>query len=481
MNNYNKLIFELSKPGKEGYVLPQCDVPNIDINDLIPEKLKRKSNLNLPQVSEVEIVRHYTALANKNYCVDKGIYPLGSCTMKYNPKVNEEIARYEGFEHVHPLQNSNDVQGTLQIMYELQKILCEIAGMDYFTLQPAAGAHGELTGLMIISEYYKKRGEYNRNKVIIPDSAHGTNPCSASCAGFKVVEIKSKDGLIDLDSLKQVLDNDVAALMLTNPNTLGMFEKDIIEISKLVHKYGGLLYYDGANMNAINGIVRPGDMGFDVMHLNLHKSFSTPHGGGGPGSGPVGVKNFLKDFLPVPIIDKNENGYILDYKVPYSIGKVSSFYGNISAVIKAYSYIVTMGGNGLKKASELAVLNSNYIKEKLKIDYDVFNKSYCMHECVFSGLKNKKTGINTLNIAKAIIDSGYHPPTIYFPTIIKECIMIEPTETESLESLDKFIETLVSIAKLAESYPEEIKKCPLNAPIRKLDETNAARNLKLKY
>lgn len=475
--SYDKLIFEVSKPGHTAYSLPPLDVDDFELEESIPDELLRHTELSFPEVSEVELVRHYTNLSYKNYSVDKGFYPLGSCTMKYNPKVNEDIANFEAFTDIHPLQSESTVQGALKLMYNLQEMLKEITGMDGMTLQPAAGAHGELTGMMIIKSYFENIGEYKRKKILVPDSAHGTNPASAATAGFEVVEVKSgSDGLIDIDSLKAMLNDDVAGLMLTNPNTLGLFEKNIIEIAKLVHDAGGLLYYDGANMNANMGITRPGDMGFDVVHINLHKTFATPHGGGGPGSGPVGVKGNLVDFLPVPVVEKNNDTYYLNYDLPHTIGKVRSFYGNFNVLVKAYAYILTMGSEGLKLASEIAVLNANYLKEKLKGYYDLPYDTICKHEFVLSGLKNKETGITTLDVAKRLIDYGFHPPTIYFPLIVDSALMIEPTETESKETLDEFIDAMKSIAKEAEENPEILKTAPHNTPVRRLDEVKAARN-----
>lgn len=481
MSKYNKLIFEVSHEGRNAYRLPPLDVDEKNINELLPKGMLRETEANLPEVSEVDVVRHFTLLSNKNFGVDTGFYPLGSCTMKYNPKVNEDVANLPGFTEVHPYQSLDTVQGSLKLMHEVEIMLSEIGGMDGFTLQPAAGAHGELTGLMLIKAYHQSRKDFKRNKIIIPDSAHGTNPASSHVAGFDIVEIKSgADGRVDLNSLKEVLSDEIAGLMLTNPNTLGLFETNIKEIAELVHESGGLLYYDGANMNANLGITRPGDMGFDVVHYNIHKTFSTPHGGGGPGSGPVGVKEKLRPFLPVPRIAKNEERYYLDYNQPNSIGKVKNFYGNFQVLVKAYSYIKTMGAEGLKKASEIAVLNTNYIKEKLKEYYELPMDTVCKHEVIFSGLKNNKE-IKTLDIAKRLLDYGYHPPTVYFPLIVPEALMIEPTETESKETLDSFIEAMIKIAKEAEENPEVLKNAPHDTEVRRIDEVKAARELILKY
>ncbi|ADH60110.1 Glycine cleavage system P-protein-like protein [Thermoanaerobacter mathranii subsp. mathranii str. A3] len=481
MKEYNKLIFELSKKERKAYTFPKLDVEEKTLEEILPEQMIRKEEIELPEVSEVDIIRHYTLLSNKNYGVDTGFYPLGSCTMKYNPKINEDMASLTGFTALHPYQPVETVQGALKLMYELENMLSEITGMDKFTLQPAAGAHGELTGLMIIKAYHEHRNDKKRKKIIVPDSAHGTNPASATVAGFDVIEIKSnKEGAIDLEALKTVLNEEVAGLMLTNPSTLGLFEENIVEIARLVHEAGGLLYYDGANMNAIMGITRPGDMGFDVVHLNLHKTFSTPHGGGGPGSGPVGVKKELADFLPVPVIEFKDGMYTLNYDRPLSIGKVRSFYGNFNVLVKAYSYILTMGAEGLKRASEMAVLNANYLKEKLKNHYKVAVDKVCMHEFVLAGLLEKVNDIRTLDVAKRLIDYGFHPPTIYFPLIVEEAIMIEPTETENKETLDAFIEAMIKIAEEAKENPQLLKEAPHNTPVRRVDEVLAARNPVLK-
>ncbi|MBL4937568.1 aminomethyl-transferring glycine dehydrogenase subunit GcvPB [Clostridium sp. YIM B02515] len=481
MKEYSKLIFELSKEGRRAYTLPNCDVPECCEEDLIPSELLRKRDLKLPEVSEVDVIRHYTLLSNKNYGVDSGFYPLGSCTMKYNPKINEDMASNPHFANIHPYQPEETTQGCLELMYNLQLKLSEIVGMDGFTLQPAAGAHGELTGLMIMKAYHESRSDFNRNKIIVPDSAHGTNPASAAVAGYEVIEIKSdENGAVDLENLKAVLGDDTAGLMLTNPSTLGLFETNISEISKLVHEAGGLLYYDGANTNAIMGITRPGDMGFDIVHLNLHKTFTTPHGGGGPGSGPVGVKEKLIPYLPVPVIEKSEDEFILNYNKPQSIGKIKSFYGNFGILVRAYTYILTMGAEGLKEVSETAVLNANYMKEKLK-DYYVALDTVCKHEFVLGGLKEYGSGISTLDVAKRLIDYGYHPPTIYFPLIVDNAIMVEPTETESVETLDAFIDAMIKIAKEAVENPELLKNAPYNTPVRRVDEVKAARTPVLKW
>jgi glycine dehydrogenase subunit 2 len=481
MIKYNKLIFELSKPGRVAYSLPEDDI-DMELEDLIPEKYLNKEELKLPEVSEVDIIRHYTNLSNKNFGVDTGFYPLGSCTMKYNPKINEDMANLNGFVNIHPLQPEETVQGALRLMYELDEALCEIAGMDKMTLQLAAGAHGELTGLTLIRAYHENRGDTKRTKIIIPDSAHGTNPASSVMAGFDTVEIKStEEGLVDIESLKAVLDDSIAGLMLTNPNTLGLFDKNIKEITSLVHEAGGLAYYDGANANAILGKARPGDMGFDLVHFNIHKTFSTPHGGGGPGSGTVGVKKDLIDFLPVPTVEKDGDRYYLNYNIPKTVGKMKDFYGHFSIMVRGYAYILSMGSDGLKKASEMAVLNSNYLAHRLKDYYNLQENAIFKHEFVLAGLKDGPSEITTLDVAKRLLDYGYHPPTVYFPLIVHEAIMPEPTETESKETLDEFADALIKIAKEAKENPEMLKEAPLSTPVRRVDETKAAREPVLKY
>ncbi|APC83851.1 aminomethyl-transferring glycine dehydrogenase subunit GcvPB [Clostridium botulinum] len=482
MKDYNKVIFELSSEGRKGYRLPNLDVPEVELSKLLPKNLLREDEIDLPEVSEVDVVRHYTALSNKNYTVDNGFYPLGSCTMKYNPKINEDMVALSGFSKIHPLQDENISQGALELMYDLKGKLCEITGLDDFTLQPAAGAHGEYTGLLIIKAYHEKRGDTKRTKIIVPDSAHGTNPASASVAGFDIVEIKSgEDGRVSIEELKKVLNDEIAGLMLTNPSTLGLFEKDIKLISELVHEAGGLLYYDGANLNAIMGIARPGDMGFDVCHLNMHKTFSTPHGGGGPGSGPVGVKKHLAKFLPVPTVEKENDKFILDYNRPDSLGKIRSLYGNFGVMVKAYTYILTMGKEGLKAASHNAVLNANYIKESLRDYYNIGKDDICKHEVILSTLKENPHHIATLDIAKRLIDYGVHPPTVYFPLIIEEALMIEPTESESKETVDEFIDAMKKIAVEAKENPELLHEAPVKAPVRRLDQVKAARKPILRW
>ncbi|MBI3814474.1 MAG: aminomethyl-transferring glycine dehydrogenase subunit GcvPB [Nitrospinae bacterium] len=475
------LIFEQGGEGRIGYSLPDCDVPEKNINNILPEDMVREEISGFPSLSEVDVVRHFTRLSQWNYAVDSGFYPLGSCTMKYNPKINEDVARLSGFSNIHPYQSEELSQGALQMMYELCEYLSEIGGMDRVSLQPAAGAHGELTGMMVIKAYLDSKGE-KRHKVLIPDSAHGTNPASSSLCGYKVVEIKSNGrGLLDSDAVDKAMNEDVAAFMITNPNTLGLFEENILEITEIVHRKGGLVYCDGANLNALMGIARPGDMGVDVLHFNLHKTFSTPHGGGGPGAGPIGVKKGLIPFLPIPIIKKEQEIYKLNYDLPHSIGRVKAFYGNFGVLVRAYTYIRTMGAEGLRKASETAVLNANYIMSRLKSHYHLPYDRWCMHECVFSDKIQNKNGITTLDIAKALMDYGFHPPTIYFPLIVKGAIMIEPTETEGKDTLDSFIEAMKDIAIRAERGPDSIKKSPLKPKVGRLNETKAAREPDLRW
>ncbi|MFS0575194.1 aminomethyl-transferring glycine dehydrogenase subunit GcvPB [Sporosarcina sp. 179-K 3D1 HS] len=476
------LIFELSKDGRIGYSLPEMDVPEVDLADLMPVHYIREEAPELPEVSELDIMRHYTALSNRNHGVDTGFYPLGSCTMKYNPKINEKVARYSGFANIHPLQDESTVQGALEMMYDLQEHLSEITGMDEVTLQPAAGAHGEWTALMMIRAFHEANGDFNRTKVLVPDSAHGTNPASATVAGLETITVKSNEfGLVDIDDLKAKVGKDTAALMLTNPNTLGLFEEDILEMASIVHGVGGKLYYDGANLNAVMSKARPGDMGFDAVHLNLHKTFTGPHGGGGPGSGPVGVKKELVPFLPKPVLVKQGDKISFNYERPQSIGRVKPYYGNFGIFLRAYTYIRSMGPDGLKAVTEYAVLNANYMMRRLEPYFDLPYTKHCKHEFVLSGRRQKKLGVRTLDMAKRLLDFGYHPPTIYFPLNVEEGMMIEPTETESKETLDAFIDAMIQIAKEVEENPEIVQEAPHTTVIGRLDETKAARQPVLRY
>ncbi len=480
MKYYDKLIFELSKPGRCGYSLPAN--PWEKGTEEIPAALRRSEEANLPEVSELDVVRHYTNLSNMNFGVDTGFYPLGSCTMKYNPKINEEMAAMPGFKTLHPLQPDCTVQGALELYYNLNRSLSAITGMAEFTLNPFAGAQGELTGLMVIRQYHMQRGDLKRTKIIVPDSAHGTNPASAAVCGLEVVEVKSTpQGTIDIESLRPLLDDTIAGIMMTNPNTLGLFETEILEIAKLVHECGGLLYYDGANFNPLLGKVRPGDMGFDVLHLNLHKTFSTPHGGGGPGSGPVGVAAHLAEYLPNPRVTRSDDGMFHVTRNDVACGQVSGFMGNFGVLIRAYTYILSLGKQHIRLAGPLATLNANYIKESLKDCYKLPIDTLCKHEFVFDGLLDKSTGITTLDVAKRLLDYGFHAPTIYFPLLFHQAIMIEPTETESKETLDGFIEIMRTIAKEAIEDPESLHTAPHTTPVRRLDETTAAKNPILNY
>ena len=480
MNNtyYGTLIFELSKPGRKGYSLPKNELSDYSIAQL-PENLLRQEAPALPEVDELTVVRHYTNMSNNNFGVDTGFYPLGSCTMKYNPKINEEMAAHPQFTALHPLQNVETVQGALSAYYQLQRSLSEIAGMAEFTLNPFAGAHGELTGLMVIRRYHESRGDAKRTKIIVPDSAHGTNPASAAVCGLDVVEVKSKpDGRVDVEDLKPLLDDTIAGMMMTNPNTLGLFENNIAEIAKLVHDCGGLMYYDGANLNPMLGKCRPGDIGFDVMHINLHKTFSTPHGGGGPGSGPIGVREGLEQFLPNPRVTcEFDEDRMVDYKIEMgeeSLGCISGFLGNFGMMMRSLAYIVTLGSDNLKWVGPLATLNANYIKESLKDCYELPIEGVCKHEFVFDGLKDKSTGVTTLDEAKRLLDYGYHAPTIYFPLLFHQALMIEPTESESKETLDGFIAVMRKIAQEAAENPELVKTAPHSTPVHRLDDTKAA-------
>ncbi len=475
------LIFEQGREGRRGYSLPAWDVEAEKMESLIPRHLLRQELKGFPQVSEVEVVRHFTRLSQWNYGVDSGFYPLGSCTMKYNPKVNEEVARMKGFTDLHPYEPEEEIQGVLKLMYDLERFLAEIVGMDQTTLQPAAGAHGELTGMMMIRKALIDRGE-NRKKVLVPDTAHGTNCSTSTLASFQMIELRSNEkGIIDPDQVARIMTDDVAAIMVTNPNTLGLFEEHLPEIAEIVHRRGGYVYCDGANLNALMGMVKLGDLGVDMVHLNLHKTFSTPHGGGGPGAGPLAVKKELAPYLPVPVIEREGGRYRFNYERPKSIGKVKAFYGNFGVALKAYSYILSMGAEGLKRASEMAVLNANYLMKRLKGVYHLPYDRLCMHECVFTDRYQEKHRVSTLDIAKRLIDYGFHPPTIYFPLVVKGALMIEPTETESKEGLDRFVETMLTIAREAEENPELLRQAPTKVKRRRLDEVLAARRPKLRW
>ncbi len=471
-----KTLFEKSRPGRVGMRVPAAGVADNGWRDSIPAHLRRERALALPELSEPEVVRHFTRISRKNYAIDSGFYPLGSCTMKYNPKVNELIARLPGFASLHPYQSERTVQGALALMWELERHLAELTGMARVTLQPAAGAHGELTGILMIKAYHEDRGDKARTEIIVPDSAHGTNPATAALAGYKVITVPSNErGQVDLEALRGAVSERTAGIMLTNPNTLGLFEEQIRDLARTVHEAGGLLYYDGANFNAIMGLVRPGDMGFDVVHLNLHKTMTTPHGGGGPGSGPVGVSKALEPYLPTPMVEQDGGRYTLSFDRPRSIGRVKAYYGNFGMLVRALTYILTMGGDGLRQASEDAVLNANYLRVKLMDTYKLPYNQVCMHEFVLSGEWQKKAGANTLAIAKRLIDYGYHPPTIYFPLVVPEAIMIEPTETESKETLDAFVAAMKAIAAEVASEPALVTSAPHFAPVGRIDETTAAR------
>jgi glycine dehydrogenase subunit 2 len=477
--SYDKLVFELSSPGRQGYALPPSDVPAA--TDAVPARYRRKTPAALPEVSEFDVVRHYSRLSRMNYGVDTHFYPLGSCTMKYNPKLNEDMARLTGFAALHPLTPDAASQGALTLMHELAVMLAEIAGMDAVSLQPAAGAQGELAGVLMIRAYHASRGE-KRTKVLIPDSAHGTNPASTALAGYEVIEVKSNaNGEVEIDDLARQLDETVAAFMITVPNTLGNFEPRILEITELCHAKGAQVYMDGANLNAILGITRPGDLGFDVCHFNLHKTFTTPHGGGGPGSGPVGVRAHLEPFLPTPVVVKGDKGYALDWKRPKSIGKLQAFWGNFGMLVRAYAYIRTMGPDGLRAVSEDAVLNANYVMKRLEKHYDVAAPGPCMHECVVSARRQKKHGVTAMDVAKRLLDLGFYAPSTYFPLIVEEALMIEPTETESKQTLDQFCDAMIQIAQEAESTPDVVHEAPVTTPVRRLDQTKAAREPDLRW
>ncbi len=475
------LIFERGAKGRKGYSLPRLDVDRVSPENIWPRKLIRQDLEGFPEMSEVEIVRHFTRLSQWNYGVDSGFYPLGSCTMKYNPKVNEELARLSGFAGAHPYQPEEISQGALQLMYDLERFLCEISGMDRATLQPSAGAQGELTGMLMIRAYLTDRGN-PRQKVLIPDTAHGTNPASSSLCGYQVIQVRSNErGVLFPQAIEEKMDEEVAAIMVTNPNTLGLFEENICQVAEIVHQKGGQVYCDGANLNALMGLARVGDMGVDVLHFNLHKTFSTPHGGGGPGAGPVGVKGHLADYLPVPTISRKGEHVQFDYDRPKTIGKVRSFFGNFGVLVRAYAYILSLGADGLRRASLVALLNANYIRAKLKDHYHLPYDFPCMHECVFSDRLQSKYGVTALDIAKRLMDYGFHPPTIYFPLVVHGALMIEPTESESKETLDQFIEAMVRIAREAETEPELLREAPHKTKISRLDEVLANRKPLLRW
>ena len=478
MRQSYKLIFERSREGRRAYDLPALDVPAA--NCAIPENMRAESKLDLPELGEVDLVRHYTNLSRRNFGVDNGFYPLGSCTMKYNPKINEEVAQL--FNDVHPLLDADMCQGSLRLMYDMEKCLCEICGMDAFTLQPAAGAHGEFTGVLLIKQYHDARGDKKRTKIIVPDSAHGTNPATAAMCGYQVVNIKSNDkGGVDLDALRAAVGPDTAGLMLTNPNTVGIFDPNILEITKIVHDAGGLCYYDGANLNAVMGVVRPGDMGFDCIHSNLHKTFATPHGGGGPGAGAVGCKEFLRKYMPGPLVVEKDGAYGFDYPEK-SIGRVKMFYGNFDVCIKALTYVLTLGKEGIPEAAKNAVLNANYMMARLKAKFDMAYDEICMHEFVMNLTRlHKETGVSALDMAKGMLDFDLHPPTMYFPLIVHEALMVEPCETEAKQLMDEVCDIYCKLYDMAYTDPEALHTAPHNTPVRRLDEVGAARNMILRY
>lgn len=477
-----KLIFEKCVKGRKAYTLPKPNLEPFSTQNLLPEKYHRKREIHLPELSEVEVARHFVKLSKLNYCIEDNVYPLGSCTMKYNPKVNEKVASYDGFANLHPHLDEEDSQGALQIMFELGEALKKITGFTGVTLQPASGSQGELTGLLLIRAYHLDRGDTKRKKILIPDSAHGTNPASSAIAGFEVVSIKSdSDGRVNLEELKKHCDQTTAGFMLTNPNTCGLFEKNILEISKIIHDCGGLMYMDGANLNALLGLVYPVDMGFDCMHINLHKTFSTPHGGGGPGSGPVCVNEKLEPYLPIPQITFDGSKYHYNYDLPKSIGKLHSFFGNFLVFVRAYAYILINGTEGLKKVSKTSILNANYLLSKLKSAYHQPFDEFCMHEFLITGDNQKKYGVTTKDIAKRILDFGFYAPTIYFPLIVHEAMLVEPTETETKERLDEYADMLLQIAKEAETNPELLLTAPHNTPVRRVDDARAARFVNVNF
>lgn len=477
-----KLIYEKSRPGRHGATVPAAGVKEKKLSELLPSEFLRAEAPKLPEVSELETVRHFVRLSHLNHSIDTGFYPLGSCTMKYNPKVNDAMAALEGFRELHPHQPEEQIQGALELLYNLQQSIASIVGLPAVTLQPAAGAHGEMTGLLLIKAYFEAKGDHKRTKVIVPDTAHGTNPATAAMLGFQVVEIKSTDrGLVDLDALKAVVGPDTAAIMLTNPNTLGLFEEEIAGVQKAVHEAGGLIYYDGANLNAIMGLVRPGDMGFDVCHLNLHKTFSTPHGGGGPGGCAVAAREHLEPFLPKPVVKKDGDHYSLEWDRPQSIGKVKGFFGNFGILVRAYAYILAHGKGGLTQVSRDSILNANYLRALLKDAFEVPYSQPCMHEFVLAGTRQKERGVSTAHMAKRLLDFGVHAPTVYFPLVVPEAMMIEPTETESKETLDSFAEILLQINEESISNPDIVKSAPNKTPVGKLDEALAARKPNLRW
>jgi glycine dehydrogenase subunit 2 len=466
------ILFESGSPGRSAFYWP---AEGEKVSDAIPAALLRDDIPWFPELGELEVLRHFTRLSHRNFAIESQFYPLGSCTMKYNPKTNEVVARYPGFALAHPLAPAECLQGALELLYELERILAEISGMEYLTLQPSAGAQGELTGLMLIRAYLAEQGN-PRKKIIVPDTAHGTNPASSTLCGYDVIQISSDaQGVIDAATVEKVMSEDVAAVMITNPNTLGLFEKNIEAVAEVVHAKGGFVYLDGANLNALMGIAKPGHMGVDVLHMNLHKTFSTPHGGGGPGAGPVAVKERLRDYLPIPRTVKKGGAFQLEEDCPKSIGRVRSFFGNFGILVRAYTYIISLGGDGLEEASRMALLNANYIRKKLEKSYQIAYNEPCMHECIFTDRIQHKSGVSTLDIAKRLLDYGFHPPTIYFPLVVSGALMIEPTETETPETLDAFVEAMLAIAEEAKQNPGLVKTAPHSTPVRRLDEARAAR------
>jgi glycine dehydrogenase subunit 2 len=473
-----RLIFESGSPGRSGFYWPADDGA---AQGIIPGALLRDEIAGFPELGELETLRHFTRLSQRNFAIESQFYPLGSCTMKYNPKINELVARFPGFAEIHPLAPAGLLQGALELLYELERMLVEISGMEHVSLQPSAGAQGELTGLMLIRAYLTEQGG-PRRKIIVPDTAHGTNPASSTLCGYDVIQIASNaQGVIDVAAVEKAMDAEVAALMVTNPNTLGLFEKNLEAISQVVHAKGGLVYLDGANLNALMGVAKPGHMGVDVLHMNLHKTFSTPHGGGGPGAGPVAVKERLRDYLPVPQIVKQGSRFELLEECPKSVGRVRSFFGNFGVLVRAYTYMISLGGDGLEEASRMALLNANYIRKRLEKSYQIAYDEPCMHECIFTDKMQHKFGVSTLDIAKRLLDYGYHPPTIYFPLVVSGALMIEPTETETPETLDGFVEAMLAIAREAKEEPDLVKSAPHSTPVSRLDEARAARKPVLRW